>query len=156
MIYITCDFCFYVFLFLLWKKGWCKKIVNCDRRKMAQFGTTCWNVRVLPFSIWTDDGMQSFKDFPSECRRQALELVFYSERQTDKPAFHTKTCAVPFFMLGRMALNRARESERERIISNHTWHHTYGVIKSEATQYEFQIGFSRSLPVLMYLILFSD
>lgn len=53
--------------------------------------------------------MQSLKDFPSECRRQALELVFYSERQTDKPAFDTKTCAVPFFMLGRMALNRARE-----------------------------------------------
>lgn len=53
--------------------------------------------------------MQSFNNFTYKCRRQTLALVFYSGRQTDKPAFDTETCAVPFAMFGRMALSTHRD-----------------------------------------------
>lgn len=118
----------------------------------------CSNASVLLFSIWTDGGMESFNNFTYECWRQAL--VFYSERQTDKPPFPENVCSSSSFLAVRLWTHTERggwrKRETEKIISSHTWHHTYGVIKSEATQYEFQIGFSRSLPLLMYLMLFSD
>lgn len=42
------------------------------------------------------------------------------------------------------------------VSGNHTWHHKCGMIKSMSTQYDFQIGFSSPLLLLMYLTLFLD
>lgn len=81
----------------------------------------CCILKVLPTSIWTGDGMQSFKDFTSECRRQVLALVFHRERQTDNPAFAAKTCAIPFFRSGRTARSREREDHFKTHVTSHIW-----------------------------------